>query len=85
MIDESILISNASADKTLKVVGEPFSNDYYGIGVTRSDPEAKAFVNAWLKEIFADGSWAKMWKATVGTVVTGDAPKPPEIGSADGS
>ena len=85
VIDESILVSNASADKTLKVVGEPFSNDYYGIGVTRSDPQAKEFVNDWLKKIFADGSWAKMWKATVGTVVTGDAPKPPAIGSADGS
>ncbi|GAA3631443.1 glutamate ABC transporter substrate-binding protein [Microlunatus ginsengisoli] len=85
VIDESILISDASADKTVKVVGEPFSNDYYGIGVTRDDPEAKAFVNAWLEKIFADGSWAKMWKATVGTVVTGDAPQPPKIGSADGS
>ena len=85
VIDESILVSNASADKTLKVVGEPFSNDFYGIGVTRDDPQAKAFVNAWLEKVFADGSWAKMWKATVGTVVTGDAPQPPKIGSADGS
>jgi hypothetical protein len=26
-----------------------------------------------------------MWKATVGTVVTGDAPQPPKLGAADGS
>src|SRR3954447_15536272 len=57
VIDESILVSNASADKTLKVVGEPSSNDFYGIGVTRDDPQAKAFVNAWLEKVFADGSW----------------------------
>ena len=85
VIDESILVSDASADKSLKVVGEPFSNDFYGIGVIRDDPEAKAFVNGWLEKIFADGSWGKMWKATVGTVVTGDTPTPPKIGSAEGS
>jgi glutamate transport system substrate-binding protein len=85
VIDQSILISDASADKDLKVVGEPFSDDYYGIGVTRSDPAAKEFVNAWLKKIEDDGSWAKLWTATVGTVVKSDAPKPPEIGSVAGS
>lgn len=85
VIDQGLLISSASVDKTLKVVGEPFSDDYYGIGVTRSDPEAKAFVNAWLTKIESDGTWAKLWKATIGTVVSGDAPTPPKIGSVPGS
>jgi len=85
VIDQSILVSNASADTSLKVVGEPFSDDYYGIGVTRDDPAAKTFVNEWLTKIEADGTWAKLWKATVGTVVAGDAPAPPKIGSAEGS
>lgn len=83
--DQAILISSASADKSLKVVGEPFSDDYYGIGVTRDDPQAKAFVNGWLKTIEDDGSWAKLWKATIGTAVAGDPPTPPEIGSVVGS
>ncbi len=85
VIDQGILISNASTDKTLKVVGEPFSNDFYGIGVTRSDPNAKKFVNDFLTAIEADGSWAKLWKATIGTVVSGEAPAPPTIGEAAGS
>jgi glutamate transport system substrate-binding protein len=85
VLDQSILISNASADPSLKVVGEPFSDDYYGIGVTRDDPQAKEFVNAWLQKIEDDGSWAKLWKATVGTVVAGEAPTPPKIGSVEGS
>lgn len=85
VLDQSILISNASADPSLKVVGEPFSDDYYGIGVTLEDPQAKEFVNGWLKKIEDDGSWAKLWKATVGTVVAGEAPTPPEIGSVEGS
>jgi glutamate transport system substrate-binding protein len=85
VLDQGILISNASTDKTLKVVGEPFSDDYYGIGLTRQDPKAKEFVNTWLKKIEDDGSWAKLWKATIGTVVSGEAPEPPEIGSVEGS
>jgi len=85
VIDQSILVSNASVDKTLKVVGEPFDNDYYGVGLTRDDPAAKQFVNDWLSKIEADGTWAKLWKATIGTVVQGDPPQPPEIGAAEGS
>jgi glutamate transport system substrate-binding protein len=85
VIDQSILVSNASADPSLKVVGEPVSNDFYGIGVTRDDPQAKEFVNTWLKQIESDGSWAKLWKATIGTVVAGEAPAPPKIASVEGS
>jgi glutamate transport system substrate-binding protein len=85
VIDQSILVSNASADPSLKVVGEPFSNDFYGIGLTRDDPQAKEFVNTWLQQIESDGSWAKLWKATIGTVVAGEAPAPPKIGSVEGS
>jgi len=85
VIDQGILISNASTDDTLKVVGEPFSDDYYGIGLTREDPTAKEFVDGFLTTIFTDGVWLKMWQATIGTVVTGEQPSPPEIGSVPGS
>ena len=42
-------------------------------------------MNAFLQKIYASGDWAKLWKATIGTVVAVDAPKPPTLGSADGS
>jgi glutamate transport system substrate-binding protein len=85
VIDQSILISDAIGNPAVKVVGEPFTVDPYGIGVTKDDPSAKEFVNAWLKTIEDDGSWADLWKATIGTVVEGDAPDPPAIGSVPGS
>ena len=85
VIDQSILISDAIGNDAVKVVGEPFTVDPYGIGVTKDDPSAKEFVNAWLKTIEDDGSWADLWKATIGTVVEGDAPAPPAIGSVPGS
>ena len=85
VLDQSILISDAISNPAVKVVGEPFTVDPYGIGVSKSDPSAKKFVDAWLQTIYADGSWAKLWKATIGTVVDGDAPAPPKIGSVPGS
>jgi glutamate transport system substrate-binding protein len=42
-------------------------------------------VNDWLQKIYADGSWAKLWQATVGSVVKSDPPAPPTIGSVPGS
>lgn len=85
VLDQGILISDASTNPAVKVVGEPFTQEPYGIGLPLNDPTAKSFVNDWLQKIYADGSWAKLWKATVGTVVNGDAPAPPTIGSAQGS
>ena len=85
VLDQSILISDAVKNDAIKVVGDPFTVDPYGIGVTLSNPDAKKFVDAWLEKIFDDGSWAKLWKATIGTVVAGDAPAPPKIGSVPGS
>jgi glutamate transport system substrate-binding protein len=38
-----------------------------------------------LKKIEADGSWARLWKSTLGTVVAGNPPTPPAIGSVPGS
>jgi len=85
VLDQGILISDASTNSAVKVVGQPFTQEPYGVGLPRDDAQAKAFVNDWLRKIFADGSWVKLWKATIGTVVSGDAPAPPAIGSASGS
>jgi glutamate transport system substrate-binding protein len=85
VIDESILISAGSRNPAIKVVGQPFTKEPYGIGLPLDDPAAKQFVNDWLQKIYADGSWAKLWQATVGTVVQGDPPAPPTLGSVPGS
>ena len=85
VLDQAILISDASTNPAVKVVGQPFTQEPYGIGLPKDDPAAKQFVNDWLSKIYADGSWAKLWKATVGTVVQGDPPPPPTLGSAQGS
>lgn len=85
VLDQGILISDASTNKAVKVVGNPFTKEPYGIGLPHGDDQAKKFVDDWLQKIYDDGEWAKLWKATIGTVVSGAAPTPPTIGSADGS
>lgn len=80
ILDQAILLSNAAADPELKVVGEPFTKDPYGIGLPKDQPDAVEFVNGFLQKIYDDGTWAKLWKATVGTAVEGEAPEPPTIG-----
>ena len=85
VLDQGILVSDASTNPAVKVVGEPFTQEPYGIGLPLNDPSAKQFVNDWLTKIYADGSWAKLWQATVGTVVKDQPPAPPAIGSVPGS
>lgn len=85
VLDQALLLGDAARDKNVKVVGQPFTDEPYGIGVPLSSPEMKTFVNNWLKLIESDGEWAKLWKATIGTELSGDAPTPPVVGSAAGS
>jgi glutamate transport system substrate-binding protein len=85
VLDQGILVSDASTNKQVKVVGQPFTQEPYGIGLPKDQPDAKKFVDDFLQKIYADGSWAKLWKATIGTIVTGNPPTPPTIGSAPGS
>jgi glutamate transport system substrate-binding protein len=85
VLDQSILIGDAQSNPSVEVVGgDPFTVDPYGIGLNKQSG-AKPFVNAFLKKIEADGDWAKLYKATIGTVVKGDVPQPPEIGSVPGA
>ncbi len=84
VVDESLLLSAMQGSDAFKIVGEPFTQDPYGIGLPQGS-DAKAFVNAFLKEIYDDGTWEKIWQATIGVITGGDAPKPPAIGSVPGS
>jgi glutamate transport system substrate-binding protein len=80
VLDQGILAGNASTNSDVKVLADTFSKEPYGIGLPLDKPDFKTFVNDWLKKITADGTWAKVWKATVGTQVPGAAPAPPTIG-----
>ncbi|WP_433337655.1 glutamate ABC transporter substrate-binding protein [Spirillospora sp. CA-294931] len=83
--DQALLLATAKQDPSVQIQGQPFTTDPYGIGLKHGDAQMKAFVNDWLKNIQASGLWSKVWKNSIGTVVQGEAPAPPAIGSAPGS
>jgi len=85
VLDQGILLSDASTNPAVKVVGTPFTKEPYGIGLPKSNPAAKQFVNAFLQKIYASGDWLKLYQQTIGKVVQGAVPATPKIGSVPGS
>lgn len=83
--DYTLLASNAAANDKIKVVGQPFTSEPYGIGLKHDDVEFKEFINNWLLAIQKDGQWGQAWKLSLGTVVDSEIPTPPAIGSVPGS
>jgi glutamate transport system substrate-binding protein len=87
VVDQALLIGVEAKSHDIQVL--PFSGtsvmDPYGIGLPKDDPKMKEFVNAWLKTIMEKGLWSRVWKVTVGGVVQGQPPAPPQIGGVPGS
>lgn len=52
-----------------EVVGAPFTEEPYGIGLALDDTEFRTFINDVLEEAFEDGTWEAAWEATAGTVL----------------
>ncbi|GLY44558.1 amino acid-binding protein [Amycolatopsis sp. NBRC 101858] len=88
---EAMTLNNASlygvvATKSdVKLLDSTFGTNPFGIGLPKDDPAFKDVVNGFLKAIEADGTWTKLWQATVGKLVKTPAPQPPQIGSVPGS
>ncbi|MBW9109818.1 glutamate ABC transporter substrate-binding protein [Microbacterium trichothecenolyticum] len=72
--DEAILIGYAAQDPdALKVVGEPFSEERYGVGIQKGDTAFVEFVN----EMFTDGgdTWEAIFENNLGAAgVEGEQP-----------
>ena len=65
--DDAILKGYAAqAPNQLKVVGEPFSVEKYGIGLPHDDTAFRNFVNDVLAAAVADGTWKKIYDGTLG-------------------
>ena len=65
--DDAILKGYAAQqpDK-LKVVGEPFSTEPYGIGLNKDDTALRDKINDILEAAAADGTWKQIYDATLG-------------------
>jgi glutamate transport system substrate-binding protein len=75
--DDAILKGYAAQtpDK-LKVVGEPFSTEPYGIGLNRDDTALRGKVNDILQASYDNGTWQKIYDATLGKSGSPSSPPP---------
>jgi glutamate transport system substrate-binding protein len=77
--DDAILLGFAAkAPDEMKVVGKPFSEEPYGIGVPRGDNALRAALDDALEANEENGNWKKAFEATLGLSGV-PAPKPPPI------
>ncbi|MFH9233022.1 glutamate ABC transporter substrate-binding protein [Streptomyces globisporus] len=77
--DDAILLGFAAkAPDEMKVVGKPFSEEPYGIGVPRSDNALRNALNDALEADEKNGNWKKAYEATLG-LSGAPAPAPPPI------
>jgi glutamate transport system substrate-binding protein len=75
--DGAILLGYASRqpDK-LKVVGDPFSTERYGIGFKHGDDQTCAALREALTKMFANGDWARAFADTLGKAGVATPEKP---------
>src|SRR5215212_4850760 len=69
----------AASDGDFELVGNPFTEEPYGIGVEKGDDDFRDFINDVLEESFDDGSWADAWDRTAGQITGDEAPEPPTV------
>ncbi|WP_371544294.1 glutamate ABC transporter substrate-binding protein [Streptomyces sp. NBC_00554] len=83
--DDAILIGYAAkVPDELKVVGKPFSEEPYGIGVPRGDNALRFALDDALEAREKNGDWKKAYGATLGLSGV-PAPTPPKIDRYQGS
>ena len=68
----------AQNPELLRIVGKPFTNDAYGIGLRKGDPDGKAKVDAALQKMISTGAWRAAAQANLGASGY-ELPTPPAI------
>jgi glutamate transport system substrate-binding protein len=68
----------AESDGAFKLAGEPFTEEPYGIGISKGDVAFCEFINEQLRQAAESGAYAAAWKATAGTAAE-ETPELPEL------
>lgn len=73
---DNVILAGLAAQNEgeFKVVGKPFTEEPYGIGVALEDTDFRNWVNDVLEESYDDGSYEAAWDKTAGTVLEFVAP-----------
>ena len=75
--DDAILQGLAAQDPNTKIVGPTFTQEPYGMAISKAHPEFTSFVNGVLASERADGTWASIYDLWLLPHTTGPTPAPP--------
>jgi len=76
--DDVILTGMIISDDSLKLVGDGYTTEPYGVGIAEGDTEFKEFVDGVVSEYISDGRWAAAYENWIGQY-TGEAQDPPTM------
>lgn len=77
--DDTILKGYAAQNEgRLRVIGRPFSEEFYGVGLARQDAALRDAVNDALEHHVRNGNWLRAYRATLGRSGV-PAPTPPPV------
>jgi len=78
--DNVILTAFVSTDpESFELVGAPFTEEPYGIGLALDDDDFRDFINDVLEDAYESGAWAEAYDSTVGAITDTEAPEPPSV------
>lgn len=68
---DNVILAGLAAQNEgeFKVVGEPFTEEPYGIGLALEDTEFRMWINDVLEAAFEDGRYEEAWNSTAGEVL----------------
>ncbi|ANJ28916.1 glutamate ABC transporter substrate-binding protein [Agromyces aureus] len=68
---DNVILAGLAAQNEgeFKVVGEPFTEEPYGIGLKLDDTDFRMFINDVLEKAYEDGRYEEAWNKTAGTVL----------------
>ena len=77
---DNVILAGLAAQNEgeFKVVGEPFTEEPYGIGLALDDTDFRMWINDVLEESYEDGRYEEAWNATAGTVLPFVDPPTPD-------
>ncbi|MFC4857616.1 glutamate ABC transporter substrate-binding protein [Actinophytocola glycyrrhizae] len=75
--DDTILAGLRAQDPFTQVVGDPFTEEPYGMAISKQSPEFTRFVNAVLEELRASGRWTQIYDQWLVALLETPASPPP--------
>jgi glutamate transport system substrate-binding protein len=77
---DNVILAGLAAQNEgeFKVVGEPFTEEPYGIGLAKDDTEFRNWINDVLEASYEDGRYEEAWNSTAGEILPFVEPPTPD-------